>query len=60
VVFQIFEYHVTNYARCSREIEYKIVVEKAAFNKKTFHHKMKDETILKYYIWKIALCGAGL
>jgi hypothetical protein len=30
---------ITNDARCTREIEYRIVLAKAAFNKKTFHQQ---------------------
>jgi hypothetical protein len=47
VVFQIFEYHGTNYAKCLREIKYKIVVAKTAFNKKTFHYKIEGRNSSK-------------
>ena len=30
---------ITNDARCTREIEYRIAMAKAAFNKKTFHQQ---------------------
>ena len=52
---------ITNDAKCTREIKSRIVMAKAAFDrKKTFHQqiglKFKEETN-KMLIWSIALYG---
>jgi hypothetical protein len=54
-----------NDRRCTREIKSKIAMEKAAFNKKTFHRqiglKSKKESgkvLVQWYILSIAFCGA--
>jgi hypothetical protein len=53
---------IKNDARCTREIKYRIVMAKAAFNKKTFLTSKLDlnlrKKLVKCYIWSIALCGA--
>jgi cellulose biosynthesis protein BcsQ len=53
---------ITDDARCTREIKYRIAMAKAAFNKKTlFTSKLNlnlREKLVKCYIWSIALCGA--
>jgi hypothetical protein len=53
----------TNDARCSREIESRIAMAKAAFNKKeSFFTSQPDlnlrKKLVKCYIWSIALYGA--
>jgi hypothetical protein len=52
----------TNDARCTRKIESRIVVAKAAFYKKTlFPSKSKlylKKKLIKSYLWSIALNGA--
>jgi hypothetical protein len=54
---------ITDVARCTREIKYRIAMAKAAFNKKkTFFTSKLDlnlrKKLVKSYIWSIALCGA--
>jgi hypothetical protein len=54
---------ITNYARCTREIESRISMARAAFNKKKtlFTRKLYlnlRNKLVKCYIWSIALCGA--
>jgi hypothetical protein len=54
---------VTNDARCTREIKYRIVMAKAAFNKKkTLFTRKLDlnlrKKLVKCYIWSIVLYGA--
>jgi hypothetical protein len=54
---------ITNDARCTCEIKYRIVMAKAAFNKKKtlFTSKLElnlSKKLVKCYIWSIALCGA--
>jgi hypothetical protein len=54
---------ITNDARCTREIKYRIAMAKAAFNKKkNFFTSKLDlnlrKKLVKYYIWSIALYGA--
>jgi hypothetical protein len=51
---------ITNDARCTREIKSRIVVAKAAFNKKEtlFTSKLElnlRKKLVKCYIWRIAL-----
>jgi hypothetical protein len=55
---------VTNDARRTREIKSWLAVAKAAFDKqKTLFTSKVDlnsrKKLVKYYIWTIALCGAG-
>jgi hypothetical protein len=54
---------ITNGARYTHEIKYRIVMAKAAFNKKkTFLTRKFDlnlsKKLVKCYIWSVALCGA--
>jgi len=54
---------ITNDARCTREIKFRIAMVKAAFNnKKTQFTSQVDlnlrKKLVKCYIWSIALCGA--
>jgi hypothetical protein len=54
---------ITNDARCTREIKYRIATAKAAFNnKKTLLASKLDlnlsKKLVKCYIWSVALCGA--
>jgi hypothetical protein len=54
---------ITNYARCTREIKFRIDMAKAAFNKKKnlFTSKLDlnlRKKLVKCYIWSIALYGA--
>jgi hypothetical protein len=53
---------ITNDARCTGQIEVRIVMAKAAFNKKTlFTSKLESELrkkLVKCYIWSIALYDA--
>jgi hypothetical protein len=54
---------ITNDARCTREINFRIVMAKATFNKKKtlFTSKLDlnlRRKLVKCYIWSIALCGA--
>jgi hypothetical protein len=54
---------ITNDARCTREIKSRIVMAKAAFNKKKnlFTSKLDLNLrmkLVKWYIWSVALCGA--
>jgi hypothetical protein len=54
---------ITNYARCTREIESRIAMAKTAFNKKKNLFTSKQDLnlrkkLVKCYIWSIALCGA--
>jgi hypothetical protein len=54
---------ITNDARCAREIKSRIVMAKAAFNKKKtlFTNKLDlnlRKKLVKCYIWSIALYGA--
>jgi hypothetical protein len=54
---------ITNDARCTREIKYRIAMAKAAFNKKKnlFTSKLDlnlRKKLVKCYIWSTALCGA--
>jgi hypothetical protein len=54
---------ITNDARCTCEIKYRIVMAKAAFNKKKniFTSKLDlnlMKKLVKCYIWSVALCGA--
>jgi hypothetical protein len=53
---------ITNDARCTREIKYRIAMAKAAFNKKTVFTSKLDlnlrKKLVKCYNWSIALCGA--
>jgi hypothetical protein len=54
---------ITNYARCTREIKYRIARAKAAFNKKKnlFTSKLDlnlRKKLIKCYIWSIGLHGA--
>jgi hypothetical protein len=56
---------ITNYARCTLEIKYRIAMAKAAFNKKTLFTCKLDLNLrkkivkcfskVKCYIWSIAL-----
>jgi hypothetical protein len=55
-------FNAFNDARCAREIEYRIVKAKAAFNrKKTLFNSKLDlnlrKKLVKCYIWNTALCG---
>ena len=54
---------ITNDARCTREIESRIAMAKAASNRKKtlFTGKLNlnlRKTLVKCYIWSIAMCGA--
>ena len=54
---------MTNDARCTREIKYKICMAKAAFNrKKTLFTSKLDlnlsKKLLKCYIWSMVIYGA--
>jgi hypothetical protein len=53
---------ITNDARCTREIKSRIVMAKAAFNKKILFTSILDlnlrKKLVKCYIWNIALYGA--
>jgi hypothetical protein len=53
---------ITNDARCTREIKSRIVMAKAAFNKKTLFTSKLDlnlrNKLVKCYTWSVALCGA--
>jgi hypothetical protein len=54
---------ITNDARCTREIKWRIVMGKAAFNKKTFFFASKldlhlRKKLVKWYVWSITLYGA--
>jgi hypothetical protein len=63
--FGYFDRMITNYARCTHEIKSRIVMAKAAFNKKLalFTSKLAlnlGKKLLKYYIWNIALHDAEM
>jgi len=53
---------LTNDGRCSREIESRIAMAKAALNKKNLFTSILDlnlrKKLVKYYIWSMALYGA--
>jgi hypothetical protein len=54
---------ITNDARCTREIQSRIAMEKAAFNKKKTLFTSKLDLnlmtkLVKCYIWSLALYGA--
>jgi len=52
---------ITNDARCKYEINSRIVMAKAAFNKTLSTSKLESnlrKKLVKCYIWSIALCGA--
>jgi hypothetical protein len=53
---------ITNDARCTREIKYRIVMAKAAFNKKTLFTNKLDlnlrNKLVTCHIRSVALCGA--
>jgi hypothetical protein len=57
---------ITNAARCTRDIKYRIAMAKAAFNKKKknlFTSKLElnlRKKLVKCYIWSIALYGAEM
>jgi hypothetical protein len=56
---------ITNDARCTREIKSRIAMAKAEFNKKKtlFTSKLDlnlRKTLVKCYIWSIALYGAEM
>jgi hypothetical protein len=54
---------LTNDARCTREIKYRIAMAKAAFSKGALFTRKLDCNLrkkpLKCFIWSTVLCGAG-
>ena len=61
--FNYFGRLITNDARCTREIKYRIAMAKAAFNRKKnlFNSKLElnlMKKLAKCYIWSIALYSA--
>ena len=61
--FNCFGSMITNDARCTREVKYRIAMGKATFNKKkTFFTSKLDvnlrKKLVKCYIWSIRLYGA--
>jgi hypothetical protein len=55
---------ITNDARCTRKIKYSIAMTEAAFNRKKslftikFGLNLREEKLVKYYIWSTVLYGA--
>jgi hypothetical protein len=62
-MLQLLDSMITNDARCTREIKYRTVKAKAAFNKKTLFTSKLDlnlrKNTSKCYTWKTALYGAA-
>jgi hypothetical protein len=61
--FKCLDSTITNDARCTREIKYKISMAKAAFNgKKNLFTSILDlnlrKKLLKCYIWSMVIYGA--
>jgi hypothetical protein len=61
-IFNCFVSLITNDARCTREINSRIAVAKAAFSKKTLFTSKLDlklrKKLVKCYIWSIAFYSA--